>query len=709
MKLLRVELTNWCQHASTVVDFHEGLTALVGPIGSGKSNLVDAICWALTGVSCNSGVNADNVNLSKAANERSGVRLWFEHNNVQAEIHRSLEPPGHWLRIGQGEPVRKARDVNAALEEMLGVGMRMLLDYVFVRQWEVFRFLAEDEAEVAKSLGQLFGVERMEYLYRLLGEVRIPVTGCPLDGDALVLRLEQSRRELAELNRRLEEYADLPYPWRETETEEYQLLRQAEEAKRLTADQKVVAKEIAKLTEKLENWREQSVSHKQNLASLEEFLIEQRLEAQQVATELQAWQTFRRQEAERARLMKTLTELRKKLATLHKPQQPDDYMLPDSAAHQTLNNYFVEQRQLSKFLADWEKTGKEECSECGTHVETIRTRIPETRERLSRVQETVAWAKKVWDASEAYREELRSYDNRKLRFEAEIEINEANLQRYPQLQAPARDEPALQALLTQQKEFEDAHKTLLAASNEAQRVCAGLEGQLTTEQRRFQELDAALAGLTYHGEAAAQKLSERLAVLRERSAARDYARASKLLLERQINDDSDALAKYNLFRENEARAEHVRAHVEQVRAQFHRDSLPARVISGYLYDMKEEINAMLERFDAQFRLHSFDDWKFMVRLPSGRVHSARRLSGGQKVLFALAYRIVVNATFARELGLLCLDEPTAGLDEDSLACLDVALGRLRELSKCRGLQVILITHDRNVNLFDRVHRLAAVR
>ena len=86
------------------------------------------------------------------------------------------------------------------------------------------------------------------------------------------------------------------------------------------------------------------------------------------------------------------------------------------------------------------------------------------------------------------------------------------------------------------------------------------------------------------------------------------------------------------------------------------------------------------------------------------------MSGGEKVILALAFRIAVNSLFASDLGLLCLDEPTAGLDDDNMQCLEKALARLKDLSSERGLQCIIVTHEseRLARLFDNVIRIGRV-
>ena len=49
MHLKRIELTNYRQHRQLDVDFSGNLIAVLGPNGCGKSNLIGAIQFALTG------------------------------------------------------------------------------------------------------------------------------------------------------------------------------------------------------------------------------------------------------------------------------------------------------------------------------------------------------------------------------------------------------------------------------------------------------------------------------------------------------------------------------------------------------------------------------------------------------------------------------------------------------------------------------------
>ena len=49
MRLNSLRLQNFRQHSDTYVTFDSGLTGIIGPNGSGKTTILEAIAWALYG------------------------------------------------------------------------------------------------------------------------------------------------------------------------------------------------------------------------------------------------------------------------------------------------------------------------------------------------------------------------------------------------------------------------------------------------------------------------------------------------------------------------------------------------------------------------------------------------------------------------------------------------------------------------------------
>src|SRR5690606_25928115 len=57
VRITRLKLTNFRQHADTTLGFDSGLTGIIGPNGAGKSTILEAIAWVLYGGSILRGTN----------------------------------------------------------------------------------------------------------------------------------------------------------------------------------------------------------------------------------------------------------------------------------------------------------------------------------------------------------------------------------------------------------------------------------------------------------------------------------------------------------------------------------------------------------------------------------------------------------------------------------------------------------------------------
>lgn len=148
------------------------------------------------------------------------------------------------------------------------------------------------------------------------------------------------------------------------------------------------------------------------------------------------------------------------------------------------------------------------------------------------------------------------------------------------------------------------------------------------------------------------------------------------------------------------------ATIGAVRDVFHKDAAPRFVAQRNLEHLQVAVNENLAMFDTDFRVTADEGLSFQARFTNGSVQPAERLSGGQKVVLALSFRLALNLMFAENIGALYLDEPTAWLDEHHIRGFEPVLGRLREFSTARGLQSIIITHERSLApLFDSVIQL----
>lgn len=166
MRLLTLELQNFCQYRRRTVNFHPGLLAICGPNGSGKSNLLNGVQFALTGVTPQAGVRAANICQLATADDPSAVTLTFEHLGTRAVVRRDLRKASATLTLDNGSPIRGARRVDATILELLGTDKRIIDDIVLVGQGAIFGFLAQETAARADAFAKLFGTTAAEPAFR---------------------------------------------------------------------------------------------------------------------------------------------------------------------------------------------------------------------------------------------------------------------------------------------------------------------------------------------------------------------------------------------------------------------------------------------------------------------------------------------------------------------------------------------------------------
>jgi DNA repair exonuclease SbcCD ATPase subunit len=354
--------------------------------------------------------------------------------------------------------------------------------------------------------------------------------------------------------------------------------------------------------------------------------------------------------------------------------------------------------------------GVVECPTCSTPVADLEMDIEYAKADVVKLNAEIEARYQVQAASMEYHTVLNRYEEWKMGWEARQEdlLEQADVT--VDADAPLTEAELADAVETKER-YEEWQVARAGAIDELRNVgqsIASREGVLASKTRARGTLEERIAAYESEGitdEAATEArmvLPGRQAQYAERLQLEGQLSALTSNLEIRQADLAQAELRINESQRLVAFA----AHLRDVRDTLHRDNLPRVVARNYLELLQESINAILESFATDYRVVATESLGFDACFLDGRVQQVPRLSGGQKVVLALAFRISINALFAADLGLLCLDEPTAYLDDENLACLDVALERLRALSESRGLQCILITHERGLeHLFDKVIQL----
>ena len=164
----------------TDVDFADtDVFALVGATGSGKSTVIDAVCFALYGSVPRHGERLVEPVVSVGANE-AAVELTFESGDDRYLAVRVVRRTGRDGKVttkearlervhhdGHTEVVAgAARDVLPAVESLLGLGFGHFTRCVVLPQGEFARFLHDKPADRQELLERLLGLDIYELLLK---------------------------------------------------------------------------------------------------------------------------------------------------------------------------------------------------------------------------------------------------------------------------------------------------------------------------------------------------------------------------------------------------------------------------------------------------------------------------------------------------------------------------------------------------------------
>ena len=175
------------------------LVAVAGPIGAGKTSILDAIAFALYGQTPKLG-RASAALINQEAVEMT-VRLRFRVGSSGWEVERLARRSGAGTAAlfpfseadGRNtlELLSGARNVNARIEEILGMDFAAFSRSILLPQGEFAQFLQATAAEKDRVLKGVFGLERIDRMRQLARERALEAT-LAMDGVAKELAESES-------------------------------------------------------------------------------------------------------------------------------------------------------------------------------------------------------------------------------------------------------------------------------------------------------------------------------------------------------------------------------------------------------------------------------------------------------------------------------------------------------------------------------------
>jgi exonuclease SbcC len=166
----RIILENWRTHAKSEFEFEKGTNVLVGQMGSGKSAVLDAICFALFGTF--PALQAKRVSLeeiitSKPNKENSAkITLDFEYSGKNFVVERTIKRKGtNEAKLscnGRFLAGPKTTDATKTIEQCLDINYDLFSRAVYSEQNQIDYFLKLSPAQRKTQFDELLGLQKYE-------------------------------------------------------------------------------------------------------------------------------------------------------------------------------------------------------------------------------------------------------------------------------------------------------------------------------------------------------------------------------------------------------------------------------------------------------------------------------------------------------------------------------------------------------------------
>ncbi len=659
--ITRVALENWKSHSKSEFEFSAGTNVLVGVSGSGKTSVMDAICFGLYGTFPQANareVKLDEIIMNKPVlRDHANVLIEFEYNKKNYEVSRTIfrnsSNQATLKENGRLIAGPKPSEVNKRIEEITDVNFDLFTRAIYSEQNQTDYFLKLNPAQRKEKIDDLLLINRYEL-------VRANAVGMQ---NRLKKQAEDKKEWLKEIRQNFSE-KELEATAEKIRQKKELIEKANKEIKVLQEKLKKTGEKIALLQKKEEEFRFfnelliRSHGHgeelKKNIAHAKHTIGKKSI--QELAVEQKGT-------AEKRKL------LEKELSELHAQGKKNQNELKKNS--QLMGALIEKNSQKEKQLRElWSAKGT--CPVCSRSLEEhIKGEL------LKEVQK------------EKHKTETELFVLEKMLKEMqkkEQAIEEKTGKTQEKIDAASKEEAKTAEVLTRAKELFEKEKQQKSLEEEIQKLRIEIERTGFSQK----ELDGQRQVLTdekekifslQQGKKSAAELIEQL----EQSEKKLLETKKQIVeLEKNAEQIAEMAQKTAIF---------VNA-LKETQAEL-RNSL-INSVNEAMHDIWQNIYPYGDFESTKIEINETGNYEILVKQKNGpwtRVEGI--LSGGERSCVALTIRIAVSLVLTQNLSWLILDEPTHNLDSNTVARLSQMMkNHLPELVE----QIFIITHDKEMEL-----------
>lgn len=168
--ITKVSLKNWRSHLNTEINFSEGTNCFVGPMGSGKTSIINAICFALFGTFLQlqqKKLKLEDIIMKKpSSQEKAEVTVFFEVGDENDwSVKRTVTKGRTTAELRKnGELVEgpQSTKVSEEVEKVLKMNYDLFSRAVYSEQNQLDMFLTIPKGQRMKKIDELLAIDRFE-------------------------------------------------------------------------------------------------------------------------------------------------------------------------------------------------------------------------------------------------------------------------------------------------------------------------------------------------------------------------------------------------------------------------------------------------------------------------------------------------------------------------------------------------------------------
>jgi len=169
--ITRIELKNWRSHLESTFEFSTGTNTLLGSLGSGKTSVLDGICFALFGTFPNlqmKKLKLDDIIMRKPIEkDKAEVDICFQTNGTNYTIKRVIEKGKGttYCEIKENEKLLEAPNsqrVTELVEQILKVDYELFSKAIYSEQNALDYFLTIPKGQRMKKIDELLAIDKFE-------------------------------------------------------------------------------------------------------------------------------------------------------------------------------------------------------------------------------------------------------------------------------------------------------------------------------------------------------------------------------------------------------------------------------------------------------------------------------------------------------------------------------------------------------------------